>query len=833
MDQGRTIFRAWLAAAAALFITLPAHAVKFELPGWSEESVEGVLNATITAGAAWRVEGRAADLVGKSDLNPALCGRENGKLRWQGCQGLFRLQTFTADRLVNAPGQFSMNADDGNLNYDRGDIVQAPFKLTMDVTLTHGNWGLFAKGLYFYDFVNQRFTEHHPNQINSSNYEQVGNISTGGTELVTLGELPAPLPVPVGVVRNDSRPCPAARNPGLGPCGMVFSQGGLVRNRRADEETLRQIGSNFQLMDLLIYGDVPLPGEHALTVKLGRQTVNWGESTLLVFDAINQANPIDANNLFRVGYQVEEIARPVNMVFASASIAEGLTAEGFYQLEWQPTIAPAPGSFYSFFDVGTHNAGNKTLTLGYGSLPDDPERLGFLIDNPLSGTTNTSMGFERLPDREPGSAGQFGIALKYYAEWLNNGTELSAYFMRYHSRLPYVSVYSVNEACSKNSASTAAFLLACANTPLFHALLTPNDPEGATDSAIGFDEIKAVVEYPTGINMFGLSFNTTLGDVSLQGEVAYRPHAPLQVDVEDLAFAAYGPAGTNCHLASSNCSGSGILPGIGKMADGSTTLTALGSSDFVVDAQGTPGGFRDTFDLAYGHAAGAGRYFPAFIIPWRGQTLGTNAPNSYIRGWEYFDTYQFNLGGTYLMGATEPASAAIGADQIILLFETGATWVPGLPALDELQLEAPGTFLNASAGADGSGADRSRQACSSNEACSYGPDGIRFNPHQEDLALYPDRISAGYDLVSIISYESVLPGISVRPTLMWKHDVHGTAPGLASNFVQGRKYGDVSIEIRYKSQLSFTVGYNLQAGGGKANLWRDRDSARCFIKYQF
>lgn len=827
-----------LLGAAVALASSSAWALNFELPSWDDQAISAQLNTTLTLGAAWRTQARAHDLVGKSNLNPEVCGRENGNLRWQGCQGLFRLQTFTADRLVAAPGAFTMNADNGNLNYDRGDITQAPFKATLDLTLSRDNWGLFFRTLYFYDFVNQDFTEYHPNQVNARNLNEVGNISIPGRELLldeqTALGLSVPAPVPVGVVRSDSRECPQGSYSGIGPCGMVIGRGGVVRSQRTDRSTLRQIGTDLQIMDALIYGSLPLPGGREVTIKLGQQTVNWGESTLLVFDSINQANPIDANNFLRVGFQVEEIARPVNMLFASAALMDALTLEGFYQFEWEPTIAPAPGSFYSFIDIGSENAGNKVLTLGFGQLPDDPERLGYLIDNPLSGVTNTSIGFERLPDRPARDQGQFGLALKYYAEWLNGGTEFGLYYMNYHSRLPYLSVYSVPEACQKTSVSTADFTVQCVDVPLYHALLVAeNDPEGATHSAIGFDDIKAVVEYPENIQMFGISFNTTIGDFSLQGEVAYRQDAPMQVDVEDLGFAAYGPAANNCHLPETGCSGSGILPGVGKLPDGSTTTSAYGSSDFVVDADGTPGAFADTFDLFYGHAAGSGRYFPSFVVPYRGGTLGLNPPESYIRGWEFFDTYQFNLGGTYLMGATETWTQAIFADQIILLYEAGATWVPDLPALDLLQLEAPGTYLHASAGADGTGADRSRQACSSNQACSFGRDGIRFNPHQEDLDLYPDKFSWGYDVIAVISYESILPGISLRPTLVWKHDVQGTAPGLAGNFVQRRKLADLNLEIRYKSNLSFNVGYNLHTGAGKANYWRDRDSAKLFVKYQF
>jgi hypothetical protein len=262
------------------------------------------------------------------------------------------------------------------------------------------------------------------------------------------------------------------------------------------------------------------------------------------------------------------------------------------------------------------------------------------------------------------------------------------------------------------------------------------------------------------------------------------------------------------------------------------------SSRFVVDAAGTPGGPDDTLNLVVGHGPGSGRNFPNFIMPWRGQAVGLNAPNERIRGWEYFDTYQLNFGATYIMGATDLVSRLIRADQIIALFETGATIVPDLPALDRLQLEAPGTFYSATAGADGSGAEwknerQKRQACSTIPNCSYGADGLRFNPHQQDLDLYPDKISYGVDMVALVRYESVAPGVSLQPIIVLKQDIDGTSPGLASNFVKGRFLADTSLEVRYKSNLSFNFGYQLYAGGGAGNMLRDRDNARFFVKYAF
>lgn len=819
-----------------------AQALEFSFAGFGENTVDGVLNTTITVGAAWRMHDPSVDLIGKSNLNPDVCGRgENGRPLYQSCQGLFRDQSFLAAHLTEAPGQFTMNADNGNLNYGEGDLVSGIAKVTQDLSLRFGDFGFFGKTLFFYDWVNNSFTETHPNQINRDNYRDVGAISNLLTDTIP---------------RMDSRPCVDSQGnsrntlPGT-PCGIVYGKGGRVLSKRTDGETLREIGTDLQFLDAYFYGRLPLPFDKQLTFKIGRQGVNWGESTLLAFGSINQANPINANNFYRVGGLVEEFFTPINMAFLSLEPFEGATLETFYQLEWKPLETPAPGSYLSFIDLGTNNAGNDWVNLSFGGAADDRDRdpafatggYGRLQDNSLSGLTNTSLRAQRLPDNEPDSSGQFGVALKYYAEWLNNGTELAFYFQNYHSRIPMLSAYSTDLSCGANATNTVDFFLACPDMPVFSQLTQMNDPANATDSAIPFDTVQVQLEYPRNIQLYGLSFNTTAGDLSLQGEIAYRPKDPLQVAVVDVIFTGFAPTLGKCHLRSSNCVGT--TGGLGLGEGGSQRL--YGSSDFL-NPDGSPGDYTDTFDLVIGSAAGSGRSFPSYLEHYRQGTVGEYAPNSYIRGYEYFQTFQFNLGGTYILGSTDNP---FGADQIIILFETGATWVPGLPELDQLQLEAPGVYTHASAGADGSGfilADPTqpvsasnpyiavggqRQACSAIEDCSYGPDGLRFNPHQQDAEMFPDKISAGYDVIALIRYESVLPGISIQPQIIWKHDVYGTAPGLATNFVEGRKNADLLIETRYKSAFSFNVGYTWFFGGGSANLNRDRDFARVYAKYQF
>ena len=114
-----------------------------------------------------------------------------------------------------------------------------------------------------------------------------------------------------------------------------------------------------------------------------------------------------------------------------------------------------------------------------------------------------------------------------------------------------------------------------------------------------------------------------------------------------------------------------------------------------------------------------------------------------------------------------------------------------------------------------------------------GPDGGRFNPHQANLHNFATPFSWGYRLVGIFKYESVLPGISLQPFLIYSHDVHGISPGPGGNFVRGRQSVNFNLETRYKSDFSFTVGYNWFFGGKELNLYRDRDNLQLFARYLF
>ncbi len=822
-----------LAAGLAL-ISGPAAAVDFEIPiPGSADGIHGQLNTTATAGAGMRTQGQNVDLIGKADLDRTACSTSPGSagtILYQDCQGVFRTQGYAAARLSQVPGEYSMAHDAGDLDYNKGSLFQAPAKVTPDLTLTWGDFGFFGRMLYFYDFVNNNFTLRYPDIVTPQNVNSVGRV---GSPIPGLSVISVPPSLGGGSIPVLSQ--------------RLYGVGAPERIQRTDGATLKQVGTNLQYLDSYLYGKIPIPftDDKKVTVKLGRQVINWGESTVLVFNSINQANPINANNFYRVGNQLEEDFTPINQLFASFEPFANATVEGFYQLEWKPLEAPAPGSYFSSNNIGTYNAVNWT-NLSFGSAANDPDNLGHPLDSPLGQITYLTTYAGRSPDMNPRTAGQYGIKLDYYADGLNNGTDLALYFEHYHSRLPYVGFFATLPSCARREGnahnndanSLTTFIEDCPGIPAFNGLLTSRH-----DDAVPLNTGKLFLEYPEDIDLIGASFSTTFGSYSVQGEVSYRPNLPMQVSIADLEFAAAGPTLSRCSEASLNCNGTGVtgdLLGVNIANQANGSVAPDGSSDFVTASGSNP--YKDTFSLlGLGALPGSARAFPNFILPYRGKVVGENAPTDYskplnrqnpgyIQGYERFQLVKLDVGVTRVLGASDNP---FGADQIIVLGEVGADIIPDLPAHDVLQIDGPNTPLSATAGADGSGANGSRLACSNIPDCSYGVDGLRFNPHQQPIGDFVKSVAWGYRMVVIGSYENVFPNIGIHPTLLFAQDIQGISPGPAFEFVGGRKEIDTLYEIRYKASLSFNLGYTWYWGGGDQNTMSDRDFAQAFVKYQF
>jgi hypothetical protein len=280
------------------------------------------------------------------------------------------------------------------------------------------------------------------------------------------------------------------------------------------DEADERVGSDFRLLDAYIWGDHEV-GSRFLTWRAGRQVVSWGESTFIQ-GGLNVINPVDVSKLRLAGSELKEAFEGVNMLWATMDITDSVSIEGLYMFEWREIIPDPAGTYFSASDIGTPGA--SYAMLGFGTYPQpvinpdlyDPVCLqGNLSasDQALPASlvnTGCLLAVPRSESPKVDDGGQYGAALRWFAEGLNS-TEFGFYYLRYHSRLPVLSGYALQ------------------------AVPPP------------FTSASYFTEYPEDLDLYGISFNTTVGSWSLGGEVTYRPNVPLQIDDAEILFAALTP----------------------------------------------------------------------------------------------------------------------------------------------------------------------------------------------------------------------------------------------------------------------------------------------------
>ncbi|MEY8197731.1 MAG: DUF1302 family protein, partial [Colwellia sp.] len=312
------------------------------------------------------------------------------------------------------------NKDDGNFNFNSGDHVTNTFKASYDLNLKReldsgATLGFFNRGLAFYDTI----------------IMNEGTAYNGSTKFANnrfyAGEDPTD-----------------------------FS-----------DATKDRIGRDAKFLDAFVYyrGDL---GEMPLSLRAGRQVINWGENAFIQSGISNAINPADVTQAKLPGTAVKDILLPQGALFGSLGLTDSVTLEAYYQYEWKRTIAPAAGTFFSTNDFIAEDGG-ETLVL--------PTPANFNGSHPY---------YSRDKTLEPSDSGQWGLALRLFSEELNE-TDFGFYALNYHSKLPTIGV---------------------SGKPV----------PGATYN----------IGYLEDISLYGLSFNTVAWDTAFSGEVAYHEGAQVQ-----------------------------------------------------------------------------------------------------------------------------------------------------------------------------------------------------------------------------------------------------------------------------------------------------------------
>ena len=506
----------------------------------------------------------------------------------------------------------SPNIDDGNLNYREGRVSSA-YKLVTELALDRGNFGLFVRGSALYD-------------------DLIEDADTDRTEISEPGKNLA--------------------------------------------------GAYVRLLDAFAYGRWDLSGNE-LELRAGRQVVNWGESTFIQGGINNAINHFDVSALRVPGSELREAYLPQEMLKVSYALTDNVTAEAIAIFDWNKTQPEPVGTYFSANDFVPR--GGEKVILGFGAFSDQG------VDyTPLGGSLiEDFQAVPRGPTIEPDDQGQYGVALKWFMPDFNQGTELGFFFVNYHSKLPLISGRTGTQAGIGNSVGTLTSVIATAQalagglplagaiavganagvgaaaanggnlslaTATEYATIAGNTVLGggsASTQAVNLatheyaKTARYFTEYPEDIQLFGVSFNTQLGQtgVALQGEVSYRHDVPLQFDDVELLFAALTPF----------------------------EAVALGAQGIPMPATCTPG-------------------LPTLT---RCGQLGAYGVDQEVPGWGLFDVWQGQV------TATKAFPPILGAAQLIAVLEAGMTHVDGMP--DKLsggpvgrglRLNGPGTSVS-------------------------------------------------------------------------------------------------------------------------------------------
>lgn len=724
-------FRTLLAACAAA-LSAPAAALDFQLGDADVRLIN-----LFTVGATMRMQDRSEALVGKTNLAPGLCLQRTspdgaGSLSFRGdtCEtgngGASNL------RYVDAPGAFSVNGDSGNLNFDKHDIVNATAKLTTDLSVSFGDTLVFARALYFFDHQYENLTNRHPDTT----------------------------------LQASSSP---------------FSREGR-----------KVIGSDLYMLDYFISHNFSI-GERTLSVKLGSHVLNWGESAFLALNSLTAINAANAVLLRLPGSDIKEVFDPTGMLSFNLEVARGLNLEGFWQYEWKPVTIDPVGSFFSSTDfVG---AGGTYAMLTFGKAPEDPQGRYRPVDNPDDPTavlgSTSSRTLQRLPDREPPNGGQFGFALRAFFDQLNGGTEVAFYFANYHARLPSVSVLAADASCIPSSSAGLVVdvlsLLSACGIPASN-LLTAATGIGsylpAEREALPLDTPKVFVEYPEDIRMYGVSFNTTVGDWALSGEYVFRDNLPTQIHPIDLLLAALQPAFPEGDL-----------------------------------------------NLAIATLPGRRTATPDFVqTNYRQQAV---TPNMYIRGYERMKVGQAGFTLVRLFGGSNP----LRASQITTILELGMTHVVDMPDLSDLQFMVMGAVADQhiSSGANGVAGINPRDVRTDPDDpfTNRSDPELRQNPAPQNRASFGTQYSWGYRAVGLARYDNLLFGANIELLAGLFHDVRGSTPGIGMNFIEGRMQVLSGVRFDYQSTWLGELRYTAYTGAKGRDAVGDRDHLTLWLGYQF
>ena len=646
--------------------------------------------------------------------------------------------------------------------------------------------------------------------------------------------------------------------------------GGRDRTRLPAEARDR-VGDDLEVLDLYLSAGADI-GDMAVEARLGNQALNWGESTFIQ-GGVNVISPFDVARLRKPGAELREGLLPVPMVSVAASPTPELSVEGFYQLKWEETRIDPSGTYFSTNDyaspggsvaylaneatrpiVSDMGGPNPMTAAGQGladlvravnlALPGcRATAAGFAGPDCLLERDRRFLGVARAPTQEPRDSGQWGVALRWYSEALND-TEFGFYFVNHHSRLPLVSarygtaagllnahlaargVSSGAEPGVRQLVAAARPLIeagvrqaVAAARPLIEAGVTraveaarPQIQQGVTQAVT--QQITAAVEaqVPAGTpdrsavvkQQVEVQLRSNAVQARLSAAVRDEVASQIAKGVEDQSArrieTGIEDESERQVTAAIDCEKGRVAPACEAFASDSYGKTARYFVEYPEDLKV----FGFSFNTVLGSSGWAlqGEYswhpdsplqrtetslFIEGLSPLRAPALAESQRKlgTYLRGWVPLDVSQAQATLTKTFGPR------LGADGSVFVAEAALTRIHGMP-------------------------DRAT---------------IPLDTHGAGDALTADATSWGYRVAGRLDYNNAIGAARLSPYAQFQHDAKGNSAGPSGPFLEGRTAFTVGLGLGYLDNMRMDLSYT--AFGGSTNYLRDRDFVSVSASYSF
>ena len=238
-------------------------------------------------------------------------------------------------------------------------------------------------------------------------------------------------------------------------------------NRDFTSATRNINGQNAMLLDAFVYGSKYFGAgdNQEITVKVGRQTLTWGQSLFFAANGIAAGQaPIDILTAEQLpNAQLQQIILPVGQAVVTYQPNQILTFQAYYQFEWEHDVFQGVGAYFSSTDL--LDKGGQRLIVAPGEA--------YLY---------------RVKDLSPEHQnGQFGASVQ---ATLGN-YDLGFYALRYDAKAP--EVYTGAPQGGGGPGNVGSYYLV----------------------------------YPRDIQIYGASLGTTVGPVNVGAELSGRRNMPL------------------------------------------------------------------------------------------------------------------------------------------------------------------------------------------------------------------------------------------------------------------------------------------------------------------